>query len=268
MPICTSIPVCPPTRDEYYRLDRLVTGLAYGIHNGIGKLLDESVYQVELARRCLRDGIPATREMRITVSHGCFSRDYFIDLLLASGVVVETKTVQHLLPQHRSQVLHYLFLTSLPHATMLNFRTPRVQHEYVSTTHTYASRHVLKVHAERWKCLCPNMVGIEGILIDLIEDWGACLDISLYRDAAVHILNGSLQEPQSVDIAADGVVIGHHKMHLLAEGIGFVLTSTKGTTQTESHLLRLLAHTNLQAIAWANLHQTSIHFVTLQRPCS
>ena len=42
---------------EFYEIDYQVTGLAYAIHNEIGRLWDEKIYQNELANRCRAAGL-------------------------------------------------------------------------------------------------------------------------------------------------------------------------------------------------------------------
>ncbi len=42
---------------EFYEIDYQVTGLAYAIHNVIGRLWDEKIYQNELANRCRAAGL-------------------------------------------------------------------------------------------------------------------------------------------------------------------------------------------------------------------
>ena len=51
---------------------------------------------------------------------------YRIDLIVENQVIVELKSVEHLLPVHQSQVLTYLHLTRCPAGLLINFNVPRL----------------------------------------------------------------------------------------------------------------------------------------------
>ena len=133
MPIRTSVPIQVFDQEAFHQIDKRVTGLAFDIHNEFGRYLNESLYQCELTRRCRAVGFEVEPELHITVSLDDFSKEYYSDHLVNQGVIIETKAVAALNPAHKGQTLNYLFLCGLHHATMLNFRPERVQHEFVST---------------------------------------------------------------------------------------------------------------------------------------
>ncbi|MBM3888579.1 MAG: GxxExxY protein, partial [Verrucomicrobia bacterium] len=141
MPILISIPITVFDQESFHAVDKVATGCAFDIHNEMGRYLDERLYQIELTARLRDRGLTVVREMKITLTLDGFSRDYYVDLLVNGGVIIETKTAETLTPAHRAQVLNYLYFCGLFHATLLNFRTERVQHEFVSTTLTPEQRH-------------------------------------------------------------------------------------------------------------------------------
>src|SRR5579872_2099529 len=115
MPIQTAVPVRVFSQEEFHRLDRRVTGLAFAIHNAFGRYLDERLYQGELTRRCRDDGLDVQPELKIDVILGDFRKSYSADHLINRGVLVEDKAVSALGPPHRGQTLTYLFLCGLHH---------------------------------------------------------------------------------------------------------------------------------------------------------
>lgn len=135
MPIHTSVPIKAISHDAFHEIDEQVTGLAFDIHNDFGKYLDESLYQCELARRCRAIGFDVVHdpELQMTASLDDFAKTYFADLLVNQSVIVETKAIAALTPTHTGQILNYLFFCGLHHGTLINFRTDRVEHEFVST---------------------------------------------------------------------------------------------------------------------------------------
>jgi GxxExxY protein len=51
---------------------------------------------------------------------------YRIDLIVEGTVVVEVKSVEHILPVHQAQVLTYLNLTGCPAGLLINFNVPKL----------------------------------------------------------------------------------------------------------------------------------------------
>lgn len=134
-------------RDEFHSLAHRVLGIAFGVHNEFGRLLDESIYKRAIALRCAAAGIlPARQEVQITVRFEGFVKTYFMDLLFKSGLMVEAKTVESLTKSHFSQALQYLMLTGMPNGLLVNLRTERVEHQFVSTTLTLSERRLFTIH--------------------------------------------------------------------------------------------------------------------------
>jgi hypothetical protein len=203
----------------------------------------------------------------MTVSLGDFSKNYYADHLIAGGVIVEDKAVAALAPAHRGQTLNYLFLCGLHHATLLNFRTERVQHEFVSTRLTPAARRRFEFSDSHWKALTVRCRQLPDLLGRMLTDWGAFLDPLLYRDALTHFLGGEESVVHPVGVSSDGVVIGTQKMHLLAPEVAFSVTASIHRPDVVlEHHRRFLRHTPLRAIQWINLHHHCIELRTIERP--
>jgi GxxExxY protein len=68
-------------------------------------------------------GMNFVAERRIPISYKGHPLNgyYRIDLLVEDSVIVEVKSVEHLLPVHCAQVLSYLRLTSKPVSLLINF---------------------------------------------------------------------------------------------------------------------------------------------------
>ncbi len=122
MPVQIAAQIIKPTKKRFYEIDYLVTGHAHAIHNEFGRLMHEHIYQAELARRCIADGLPTLREVQLLLTHETFQKPYYIDLLVDSSVPVETKTNETLVPANTAQTLNYLYIANLDHGTLLNLR--------------------------------------------------------------------------------------------------------------------------------------------------
>jgi GxxExxY protein len=116
---------------EHPELDRLafaVIGAAIEVHMTLGPGFLESVYRQALGRELELRGVPFKAEAPISVEYkGKKVGEGRLDLLVATSLVVELKTVDALTPIHTAQVLSYLKATSLRLGLLINFKVPVLQ---------------------------------------------------------------------------------------------------------------------------------------------
>lgn len=266
MPVVTSVPIAVFDQEAFHAIDKMVTGEAFKVHNQFGRYMDEGLYQAELAQRFLARGFEVTRELKMTLTLDDFSKDYYADFLVNGGVIVETKTAETLTKEHTAQVLNYLFMSGLHHASLLNLRPESVQHRFVSTSFTLEQRQNITWDATNWEPLCAACDTLKTTLTRTLGDWGARLDPLAYRDVVTHFLGGRSTVLKEVEIRSEHGLLGRQKMHLLSEDVAFSITSAihRPTTALE-HQRRFLQHTNLRAIQWVNLDGQKATLHTLQR---
>jgi GxxExxY protein len=267
MPIEVSTRIQAYDQEQFHALDRRIMGVVFDVHNEFGRLLDEELYKCEIAARCAAIGLePAEREVRIRVSHESFIKDYFMDLLFCRGFMLEGKAAERLVAAHRGQSLNYLLLAGLKHGRLVNLRTERVQHEFVSTTLTPEERRRFSVEEDDWVELNAESRQLKARMIELLEDWGAFLYVNLYREALVHFLGGSDSVCKAVEVFSGSRRVGAQDLNLLGEETGFALTTKQeGAGAMRDHLGRLLDHTPLKAIQWINLNRHRAEFTTLSK---
>jgi GxxExxY protein len=108
---------------------RRVIGAAIEVHRHLGPGLLESSYSVALARELSIQGLAFERKRSILVDYKgvVIENAYRLDLLVENELVVELKTVEVVLPVHRSQVLTYLRWTGLRLGLLLNFNVPALR---------------------------------------------------------------------------------------------------------------------------------------------
>src|SRR5437899_1786419 len=257
MPIDVATRIEPCDQETFHASERRVMRIAFDVHNEFGRLLDEELYKSEIAARCASEGIqPVEREVKIRVSHRGFTKDYFMDLLFCRGWMFEGKAAERFVAAHRAQSLHYLLLAGLTHGCLVNFRTVRVQREFISTTLTAEERRRFTIVDRDWEEMNTESRQLKLKVIELMEDWGAILDVSLYCEALVHFLGGPLVVLQAVPIFSGSRQVGVQRINLLNEQTGFAITSTpRAVAVMRDHFERLLRHTQLQAIQWINLNR-------------
>jgi GxxExxY protein len=266
MPVITSVPVTHFSQATFHRVDSVVTGLAFDIQNELGRFLGEELYQAELVRRLRLGGFNAEPEMKISVVHGGFEKQYLIDILVGGGVIVETKAVETIGPSHRAQLLNYLYLCNLNHGTLLNFRTSRVQKEFVSTQWNSETRKIVKLDLEHWSPMTERCDLLKRSLTEALAEFGLGLDVVLYKDLITHCLGGISVVVGETEVVSGGVILGTQKVHLLSPDVAFSITaSNHGSQNIREHQQRFLSHTALKAIQWINLTHEVVTFTSIRR---
>ena len=100
-----------------------VLDAAFVVHTKLGSGLLESVYEVVLAHELRRDGMLVERQKPMPIIYDgiLFEEGYRADLLVASKVIVELKSVATLSAVHPKQVLTQLRLSGLKLGLLINF---------------------------------------------------------------------------------------------------------------------------------------------------
>jgi GxxExxY protein len=103
---------------------------AIEVHRHLGPGLLESVYELALCRELWLRGLRVERQVLVPVCYKGADLDtqLRLDLLVNSSVVVEVKSVEHLAPIHRAQVLTHLKLTNLSVGLLINFNVELLRH--------------------------------------------------------------------------------------------------------------------------------------------
>ena len=104
--------------------DRII-GLAMKMHRKLGPGLLESVYAQCLCWELHNDGIKFQKEVPLPVVYEDMHIDkgYWADIIVAETVLLELKSVEHILPVHEAQTLTYLRLSGCAVALLMNFNT-------------------------------------------------------------------------------------------------------------------------------------------------
>lgn len=234
---------------SFHEIDRIVMGIAFQIHNEIGRLLDEKIYQQALLHRLTSAGLNCELESEIQLIHKEFNKSYFIDLVV-NGVIFETKTCAQLNPQHEAQVLNYLLLTNSQHGKLINLRTSSVESRFVSTTLTKSDRTKFNIQATN------STIG--QILHDLLSEIGTHLSINLYKDAVQILLNAKSHQIRLND---GNTFIGAQTMSMLTPTKALIVTgipAEQGILPYQKHLKRLLLSAELESFNWINFNNRKI----------
>jgi len=109
-------------------LSEKALGAVFEVSNTLGAGFLEKVYQRALLRELSLRGIRATAEASLAVIYkGHSVGEYFADLLVEDGLVVELKCVERLASEHTAQCLNYLRASGRTVCLLVNFQKPRVE---------------------------------------------------------------------------------------------------------------------------------------------
>jgi|SRR5690606_5287007 len=116
------------TRKEVKQLSYAITGCAIKVHKTLGPGLLESIYEKCLKYELEKNGYTVNQQMRVSIIYDEIDIDYElkVDLFVNSGVVVELKTVEAILPIHEAQLLTYMNLLNCPQGLLINFNTTNI----------------------------------------------------------------------------------------------------------------------------------------------
>jgi GxxExxY protein len=265
MPIIPSIATTQVSQEAFGRLAFDVMHHVFAIHDEYGRFFDEIVYKRELNRRL--SGIEL--EVDVDVVHGTFRKTYSADVIANRSGLFEFKATEAIHARHRAQATHYLLLFGLHHAKIINTRPESVQHEFVNVQANLSELRKPKIIDTYYLQESSGARLLREVLLDLIYDWGAGLDLSLFEEAVTHFLGGEANCLTRIPVTGTGGVIAEQRMRLVAQDAAFKFTAFAPDSTSHqkflTHAKRLLNNTPLTFIQWVNIHQTQITFNTISR---
>jgi|ERR1700733_3899213 GxxExxY protein len=106
-------------------LTHQIIGLAMRVHTHLGPGLLESVYERCLCHEFDRNALPYTRQAELAIDYEGVRLEcgYRSDIIIRNEVLLEIKSVEHILPLHESQLQTYLRLSRCNVGLLLNFNS-------------------------------------------------------------------------------------------------------------------------------------------------
>lgn len=107
-----------------------IIGCAMAVHNELGHGLREKTYENSLALEFKYQGIEYSKQTRFPVYYRNEAVDEFIpDLVVEKRVIVDTKTVETIIDEHRGTMLNYLKITGLKVGLIINYKHRKLEWE-------------------------------------------------------------------------------------------------------------------------------------------
>ena len=106
-------------------LTRRIIGLAMRVHTRLGAGLLESAYERCLCHEFDQNALAYARQVDLPLNYDGAHLDcgYRADIIFTDEVLLELKSVEHVLPLHEAQLLTYLRLSQCRIGLLLNFNT-------------------------------------------------------------------------------------------------------------------------------------------------
>jgi len=115
-------------RLELDELTKKVIGCIYAVSNTLGSGFLEKVYENSLAIELRKAGINVEQQSRIQVNYeGIAVGEFFADLVVEKGVILELKVAKWFDENHYAQCLNYLKATGFTICLLVNFGKPRAE---------------------------------------------------------------------------------------------------------------------------------------------
>ena len=112
-------------REYLNGLSNIVLGAAIRVHKEMGPGLLEGVYQHCMTKELRTRGISISQGVPVALCYKGepLKKDYVIDLLVESEIIIELKAVEGILPVHEAQILSYLKLADKRLGFLINFKS-------------------------------------------------------------------------------------------------------------------------------------------------
>ena len=114
----------------YNQITQAIIGAAIEVHKGLGPGLLESAYEACLVYELGVMGLKVETQKPLPLVYKSVRLDcgYRLDLLVEEKVIVETKSIDQILPIHLAQVLSYLKLSGCKVGLLINFNEKLLKH--------------------------------------------------------------------------------------------------------------------------------------------
>ena len=266
MPIAIGAQIRRMDEEEFKAVVYSAMQHVFAVHNEMGRLFDEKIYQREIARRMEN----SEREVPIEVSFEDFTKTYYVDLLVGNGAMFELKAVENLAERHRGQLLNYLFLAGLPHGKLVNLRPERVQHEFINAPLQLDDRTDFAIDDGDWAEI--GGFRLKDKMVVMLRDWGAGLDLGLYQEAASHCCGRAAEPEAEIEIRMGNASLGTQAVRLASPEAALRVTcfpsdrhcASRLTSANFSRALRfVLFNGSISRAPWSDSRQSVNIFLSL-----
>lgn len=113
-------------KEELDNLSRRIIGACIEVHKAMGPGLLEKIYECCLMEEFELLGIKAESQVGIPLVYKGLelNKNYSIDILVEDEIILELKSVEHMIPIFDAQIISYLKLADKRLGFLINFNVP------------------------------------------------------------------------------------------------------------------------------------------------
>lgn len=117
-----------PLYPKASKLTESIIGAAIEVHRDKGPGLVESIYEWCMVKELSVRQLTATNQKTVQITYKGFTKEEPLrfDLLVEDCVLIEAKSVEHILPIHKAQLLSYMKLLNVPLGLLINFNVSKL----------------------------------------------------------------------------------------------------------------------------------------------
>ena len=142
------------------------------------------------------------------------------------------------------------------------FRPASVESRFINAPITRAERLTFRVSDSNWR----GPAAFHDLVVDLLRDWGTCLEVSLYHLAVTHLLDSELAVSEFLPLRRAGASLGSQRFDLIGPEEALRITAYEQLpVHFSRHLKRLLQLSPRRATHWVNVGRGVVTFTTVTR---
>lgn len=117
------------TKEELNEISSIIIDACISVHKEMGPGLLESVYKHCLAEELFLRKINYALEVPVPLIYKGrpLNKDYSMDVLVESEIIIELKAIECILPIHEAQIISYLKLANKRLGFLINFNVPKLK---------------------------------------------------------------------------------------------------------------------------------------------
>ena len=110
-------------------VSKILVDVFIKVHSQLGPGLLESVYEMAICYELTKRGVKYKKQQGINVYYDDIKLDmgFRADIIVEDKVIVELKSIEHILPVHHKTLLTYLKLTDIKLGLLVNFNVNLVK---------------------------------------------------------------------------------------------------------------------------------------------
>ena len=116
-------------REKLEAIGKQIVDAAYQVHKELGPGLLESAYERCMVVELLERRLNVDRQVKLPIIYKGNKNDggYRLDLVVENEIIIELKTVDHILPVHIAQLISYLKLSGKRLGYLINFNVDLIK---------------------------------------------------------------------------------------------------------------------------------------------